>query len=216
MSKQDKKYKKKFKELQKKYFIPRCDRAHKAHWKKTWAPILRYNPDWDWGYILDIIKYKLELTKLYIATYGHMVDETKNEIVSQITEVLNKFETWDEDYYYESAMDFSKIHTRNYISFSKKIDGKIVDLGKFYYNDFGEKSDDLTYFLDDKIKSKYKQEANIDLKDKKVLTGYGADWDSEENYTLWVQMMQKATEQEQTDFENIFLLLGKYIRNWWD
>lgn len=217
LDRQYKKYKKGLKCLKKKYFKPKKERAHNSKWRKVWAPILKYNPDWDWSYIVEVLKYKLELTKLYIKTYGHMVAETQDQIVEEITEVIDKFDNWDENSYYDSAAEFSKIHTRNYVTFSKIINGKIVDSEKFYYNEFGQKSDADTYkFVDDKMLEEYAAQANVNLKDKKLMIGYGTDWDSEENYNIWVVMMNDAQAKECSDFEAIFTLLGKNIRNWWD
>lgn len=48
---------------------------------------LEKNHEWDYVYIIDLLRFKLKMTRKLFEKEGHSVPETKNEIVSQIREV---------------------------------------------------------------------------------------------------------------------------------
>lgn len=62
----------------------------------------------------------------------------------------------------------------------------------------------------------YCKEPGIDLKDKSIHTAYGADWDAQENYKIYIKLMKACARKEQKALDKIFLLISKNLRNWWD
>lgn len=62
---------------------------------------LEKNHEWDYVYIVDLLRFKLRMTRKLFEKEGHSVPERKNEIVSQIREVEQLLRKVIDDEYYK-------------------------------------------------------------------------------------------------------------------
>lgn len=209
-----KSYKKKLKEVQK-YYKTNCftDRTN-PDWIKEWKPFIKKDHWWDWSFILDIIMYKLELTKLGHEFFSNTVEETQKEIIDNIDKCITGFKEWKDKEYSQEAMDFCNEHTIHYVVFYKgglkdpEIILKAPTVSEMWICAPLEELYDV---------KKYCTENNLKPKEfVKTDHYYTSEWDDEKNQELWREMMIKATKQEQKDLEKWFLYLGEHLREWWD
>lgn len=66
-----------------------------------YVSFLEENHEWDYVYIIDLLRFKLKMTRKLFEKEGHSVPETNNEIVSQILEVEQLLRKVIDDEYFE-------------------------------------------------------------------------------------------------------------------
>ena len=62
---------------------------------------LEENHEWDFVYIIDLLRFKLKMTRKYFKKEGHAIEETTNEMANQILEVEQLLRKVIDDKYYE-------------------------------------------------------------------------------------------------------------------
>jgi competence CoiA-like predicted nuclease len=66
-----------------------------------YVSFLEGNHEWDYIYIVDLLRFKLKMTRKLFEKEGHSVAETNNEIINQILEVEQLLQKVIDDKYYE-------------------------------------------------------------------------------------------------------------------
>lgn len=62
---------------------------------------LEGNHEWDYIYIIDLLRFKLKMTRKLFEKEGHSMEATKNEMISQILEVEKLLQKVIDDNYFE-------------------------------------------------------------------------------------------------------------------
>ena len=186
--KQNKKsYNADLKALQKKYMPEKFNRSINKKAKKIWMPYVKWDHDWDWTFITDMLQYKIELVKLYIKYFGNTVDEDRNKQIAEMEEAIRLYKVFQDTNFLEEEQAFTKEHTCNYIYFSEKL--KDLKEKEYKYILSTEKDNLIFYDLDCEVFRKkaeqYAIKAGIPIEvlyDKNLTKAFGAEWDSEENH----------------------------------
>ena len=122
-----KNYKEKFKKEVKKYQLRKNN-----DWRKRWSPFIKYDQDFDGGYFLILIVYKLHiLLDFYMNKKNCMqCDESRLEIVASLLEACRLGDLLLDDDFQVSAREFYDKHcTTKY--------EKIEDDKNGYYSVYG-------------------------------------------------------------------------------
>ena len=223
--KQNKKnYNADLKALQKKYEPAKFDRSINKNAKKIWKPYIKWDHNWDWAYITDMLLYKIELVKLYIKHFGNIVDEERNKQIAQMEEAVRLYKVFQDTNFLKEEQTFAKEHTYHYIYFSEKL--KDLKDKEYKYIIPTEKDDLIFYdlncdFAKDKkvLVEEYATKAGVPkeaLYDDNLIRSFGAEWDSEENHKKAIKLLKQAEKNEQKALDKFFLYVSKHIREWWD
>lgn len=222
MNRQAKKnYKADLKALQKKYKPEKFDRSVNKRAKQIWMPYVKWDHNWDWTFITDMLLYKIELVKLYIKHFGNTVDEERNKQIAQMEEAIRLYKVFQDTNFFEEEQAFAKEHTCNYIYFSEKLKDReykyIIPTDKDNLIFYDLKSDILK---EEKLKAEeYAIKAGVPkevLYDNNLIRLFGAEWDSEENRKKAKELFKQAAKNEQKALDKFFLYVSKHIREWWD
>lgn len=117
-----------------------------------WGKIVIKDRDWDYGYIYNVLQFKIKNTRDYIVQSGRTSDERAEQINRYCTICLNLIDRVKEDDYSSEYLDFMEIR---YYSEVRK-------------NDLHEwKSETISEHLDDYFK-KYKSTHRKAIKEKSV------------------------------------------------
>lgn len=212
------------KALQKKYKPEKFDRSVNKRAKQIWMPYVKWDHNWDWTFITDMLLYKIELVKLYIKHFGNTVDEDRNKQIAQMEEAIRLYKVFQDTNFLEEEQAFAKEHTCNYIYFSEKFNAFKEKEYKYILST--EKDNLIFYDLDcdifDEAKKKAEQyaiKAGIPIEalyDKNLTKAFGAEWDSEENHKKAKELLKQGAKNEQKALDKFFLYVSKHIRDWWD
>jgi len=215
-------YNKDLKELQKRYKPAKIDRAHNKDAKKNWMPMLKFNCDWDWSFIINVILYKIELTKLYIKHFGNTIEEDRMKKVAEMEEAIKLYDTYCQTDFYKEAGECWKDHVCHYIFISE--DRKNIREPKYK---IPTASDSLMFYeidaelcKDQRIKAEaYALTAGVPkeaLYDKNLIRSFGSEWDNEENEKHYLDLVKQGEKAEQKALDKFFLHISKHIQGWWD
>ena len=219
----DKKYKEELKELQKRYKPDKISRAHNKDAKKNWMPMLKFNCDWDWSYIIDVLLYKIELTKLYIKYSSDTIEEERNEKVAEMEEAVKLYDKYCQTDFYKEPNEFFDKHVCHYIFIAEDIKS-MRDHPKYKIPTAGDSlmfyEIDAEFCKDKRTKAEaYALAAGVPkeaLYDKNLIRTFGSDWDNEENEKHYLDLVKQGEEAEQKALDNFFLYISKHIQGWWD
>ncbi len=222
--KRNREYRKELKELQKNHMPEKWDQVVNKNAKRDWLPFIKYDYNWDWGFIIETLIYKIELTKLYIKYFGNTIEEEKNKQIAEMEEAIRLYKVFEDTNFFEEEQTFTKEHTCHYIYFSEKISAFKEKEYKYILST--EKDNLIFYDLNcgvfDEEKKKAEQyavKAGIPIEvlyDKNLIKAFGAEWDSEENQKKAKELYKQATKNEQKALDKFFLYVSKHIREWWD
>lgn len=187
------------------------------HWKREWAEIVKYDWDFDYDFLLNIILYKLKKMQLYLTTNPSSTHEWFDRIHREIDEAIKlgeKLQTYD---YMKEAHDFLRKNTTPYVSiFENNLRGK--ELGKIMLPKHPDPEDceDILeeYFGHDDLIDKWCKEQPIDR--ACVVCAYGSNWDSDAAEKEWKRKVRDAEKQEQKDREAFFLYIARHLVHWWN
>lgn len=218
----NKEYKKELKELQKKYKPNKIDQAHNKDAKKNWMPMLKFNCDWDWSFIISVLLYKIELTKLYIKHFGNIIEEERNEKVAEMEEAVKLYETYCQTNFYAEANEFFNKHVCHYIFISENI--KNIKEPKYRIPTAGDSlmfyEIDAELCKDQRTKAEaYAFAAGVPkeaLYDKNLIRSFGGEWDNKENEKHYHDLVKQGEEAEQKALDKFFLYISHHIQGWWD
>lgn len=222
-----KQYKFALQELHKEFKHLKSDPKNNT-WKQDWLPFIKYNCNWDWEYLYDIIIYKLKLFKIHFSVYNVCNEEWVEQTNKEIDEVLELGNYIHEHDYTETSHKFMLEHIIPTIHIYKRAE----DEGYFQQN---------TYVKSNLIHTVYGnigrwgvgllEMENLILRDKEadewckangynprkdVRYAYSSEWDSEESQQTYKKLTEQAIKEEQADWDKFFLLISKYFRGWWD
>ena len=77
---------------------------HRIKHVLDWLPILWNDHDWDWVYILDILRFKIKRTRLHLKNYGFACHTKKSLNKMKKCELLLERLTEDQNYFdYETS-----------------------------------------------------------------------------------------------------------------
>jgi hypothetical protein len=93
-----------------------------SDWKHRWLPFIKYDQDFDGGYFLELIVYKLHILLDYYehGKYCIQADESRLEIVKSLQEACKLGDMLVEDHFDYVAHEFSKQHTKGTIEKTTK------------------------------------------------------------------------------------------------
>lgn len=85
-----------------------------SDWKLRWLPFIKYDQDFDGGYFLGLIVYKLHILLDYYehGKYCIQVDESRLGIVKSLQEACKLGDMLVEDHFDDVAHEFSKQHMK--------------------------------------------------------------------------------------------------------
>ena len=220
--KQNKKsYNADLKALQQKYTPEKFNRSINKRAKQIWMPYIKWDHDWDWTFITDMLQYKIELVKLYIKYFGNTIDEDRNKQIAEMEEAIRLYKVFQDTNFLEEEQAFTKEHTCNYIYFSEKFNA--FKEKKYKYVLSTEKDNLIFYDLGCEVfrnkAEQYAMKAGIPIEvlyDQNLTKAFGAEWDSEENHKKAKELFKQAEKNEQEALDKFFLYVSKHIRNWWD
>lgn len=125
--------------------------------------------DFDYGYILKILKYKLKRTREHIVNHDIIVDaKSVGEEIAQVESIIDR------------------LYENNYCD-------KEYEEHNKYWGDINYSGDDI--FLSKKAVKEGRQKEERDA---------------------IMKIHDKATELEEKDWNDLFDLMKKNMRNWWD
>jgi hypothetical protein len=154
-----------------------------------WIPILWNDYDWDYGYFLDILKFKLKRMQKALAN-GHAVDEHNSAKASEIQEVLDLLDQIKEN---EFCKQEWAIHELKYGELQHNL-GDPTSSGARAMNLFYDK----TFAIE-----------STDTPD-----GLESMNDLARTEAMNIHTMEEA--KLQAAYDKMFLLIAKHIRGWWD
>ena len=219
---------KRIKEIQEAHKPSKVEARKPYNWKKEWGPFIKYDADWDGGYFLDLVIYKLE--KMYAELdifsneYKPNLDK-KLEVLKKTIELGKKIQTFD---YGEEDHKFSKEHTQHYILIYKHEGARTVGEGKIKFLAWDKEellykmpTPEMTVEEENKTRNwmgsetayKWAEENGYDRKD--IHLAYGAEWDDPANYDKWLEIMEEENKAKQKDKDDFFLLISRNYRDWW-
>ena len=215
------------KALQQKYTPEKFNRSVNRKAKKIWMPYVKWDHNWDWTFITDMLQYKIELVKLYIKHFGNTIDEERNKQIAEMEEALRLYKVFQDTNFLEEEQAFAKEHTCNYIYFSEKSNAFKALKEKDYKYILSTEKDNLIFydidcdFTKDKkaLAEQYAIKAGIPVEvlyDDNLIRSFGAEWDSEENHEKAKELFKQAEKNEQKALDKFFLYVSKHIREWWD
>ena len=196
-------------------------------WEKEWLPFIKYDNQWDWAYMLDLLIYKLELMRTSFKYFCHHVDQDK--MISQIDEaiVLGKRiynqESADEESYHKPWIDYHTKHSTPYAYvyettgfLSDKI--RLPKRGKLLAKIQMPKDDDMN--LKRIWTKRYKSpldkwlEANNKTEYKDVTVSYGSDWNNFPHIRKLVlkHLLNKCNKNYKKDKEKFFKIYTEIIK----
>lgn len=84
------------------------------NWKKRWLKLVQKDFDWDYGYLEALITHKLKLMLEYFSDPNNVAqtDESREQIVAEIQEVLRLFKKIEMHDYNQDAFDFHQNHCK--------------------------------------------------------------------------------------------------------
>lgn len=89
-----------------------------------YVSFLEENHEFDYIYIIDLLRFKLKMTRKLFEKEGHSVPETNNEIVRQILEVEQLLRKVIDDKYYEPFQkEIEAKYGKSKLKFGKKRNG---------------------------------------------------------------------------------------------
>lgn len=106
-----KEYKKRVKK--KRLSMPLKFRTSKnSDWRKRWMPFIKYDHDFDGGFFLDLIVYKLHILLDFYehGKYCMQVEESRLEIVDNLKEACRLGDLLIEDDFDSKVLEFVKAH----------------------------------------------------------------------------------------------------------
>lgn len=187
-------------------------------WKKEWLPFIKYDYDWDWSFLLDLIIYKLEKTRVTLTMFATADQDWRDRVNQELTEVIDlgkKLQTYD---YYQESYDFMEDHTVDRVfiyrgplwASSNAEPIQIIDCPRKTFDEKLESRD----WMGSKTADQWLLDHNYDKKDFHY--AFSLKWDSDEDKTHHMALRDKAAEEEQADYEKFFALIAQYLRGWWD
>ena len=95
---------------------PRARIKKNSDWKKRWMPFIKYDHDFDGGFLLELIVIKLHIMLDYYdhGKYCHQIDESRLEIVDELREACRLGDLLLEDNFDEEAYKVMKEHMKSY------------------------------------------------------------------------------------------------------
>jgi hypothetical protein len=170
-----------------------------------WFPTIWYDRDYDYTYIYEVLKVKLEKQAKYMTSKDRFVS-TKREVEKMLLTArlieIQQNELYDMEHteYFESDMRFEEIN-KDHEAYNNSKDGKLYEMVVDYKNERYEE-----YF------SKYPRQY------KKVLSGelsrYSRRDNEDENKRIYA--MEIAHENQFRSKELLFKILNNNIQKWWD
>ena len=210
------------KALQKKYKPEKIDRVINGKARKIWMPYVKWDHNWDWTFIIDILLYKIELVKLYIKHFGNTIDEERNKQIAAMEDAVELYKDFTKTDWYKEANEFHKKHVYNYIYISENI----KNLKDYKYIIPTAKDNLMFYDIDVDILSDKKRmaeayafAANVPkeaLYDKNLIRSFGSEWDCEGNEKHYKELVEQAEKNKQKALDKFFLYVSKHVREWWD
>lgn len=112
-----KEYKKKFKQK-----IKQEKLCKSKDWKKRWLPYIKYDHDFDGGYFLELIVYKLHILLDYYEQKENcmQVDESRLQIVDNLKIACKLGDLILEDNFDKEVYAFSELHSKHYTKATDK------------------------------------------------------------------------------------------------
>ena len=221
MSKKDREFYKRLKKIQQEHAPEKGCARYPYNWKKEWGPFIKYDGDWDWTYLLDLIVYKLE--KMYIALDIYSIEEkesldSKLKVLKETIDLGKKIQNHDYDKEYH---DFSSQHCAHAIYIYKKGDclkknsKPIHTIIKWRLEEnSGYKEHPMEFYCVTKEIEQWAKENGYDP--KKLTSAYGGEWDDKKNQKIWQKMIKEANKALQKDTDRFFLLISRNMWGWWN
>lgn len=194
------------KKLQKEY-RPAKEYQTNPTWKKEWLPFIAKDHDWDWGYLFDLILYKLEKMQLSLCLFSIGTEEWFSRIHAELQEAIDLgHKILDTESVANSpSYIFLKDNVTNYtVIFSKETHETLATLP----------NKDNELFADCKEARKWREEHGYKLED--VYFGHRSLWNSKEAEQHYKEMCDNEEKQLQEDYDKFFQLIAKNLKGWWD
>lgn len=214
MSKEDRVFYKRLKKVQKEYKPLKCFARKPYNWKKEWGPFVKYDSDWDYSSLLNVILYKLEKMYLALDVYSYEVREDLDPKLKTLREIIDlgkKIQTYD---YEQPSYDWLKEHSTHIVLIYNA--GQCNKEEPIHTIRMGKKTDSedpLEDFFCDKQITEWCKENHIDR--KAVDVAYTGEWDSKENQKIWKKKCLECSKEKLKDSHLFFKLIADNYQAWW-
>lgn len=183
-------------------------------WKKRWRDFCKYDMDWDWLFMVELLVHKLTLMKEYYKNLKHMADDEKENIVQtleQCIEIGNR--VISEDYNQESLQFFKKVakYTVGHKIVGKK-DGKEIVL--FKTHDDIVDGEQVPFSSYRKCAEEIKKHPAMYNKYESVEIYYSSDW-LEDDRLKYRELIEKENQRKESDIKEFFNKISENLQNWW-
>lgn len=187
-----------------------------SQWQAEWKDFIKYDMDWDWGFLTDLILYKLQKMRAWFSRFGMTEDAAREKITAEIDEAIRLYNYAMDTDFDKEVMEWSEKHSYRWVEI-REYDGHIMHSGKVLYktSKVREDKEPSYHFLENKEADEWCK-ANGHKAYKDVIYSYCSKWDYKINYYIWKYKMHKAWKREQKAFDTFFLYISKHFREWWD
>ena len=196
----------------------RTDEDVNPLWQSEWEGFIKFDQDWDWGYLINLILYKLKKMKAWYSRFGMTSDENRATITAQIDEAIRLADYAMDTDFNEDAMNWSKGHQYHWVEI-REYDGHILHNGKVIHVTKPEKEDPNDIFSCHLLNNKEADDwcaANGHKAYKDVIYSYCSKWDNIINRWIWMYKLKKAAKAEQKAYNAFFLYVSEHFREWCD
>lgn len=216
MNNKDKIFYEKLEKIQAEH-APDSSDTYKCNWKKEWLPFIKYDADWDGGYLLDLIIYKLEKMHLYLQTYSFEVKSDLKKRLAKLEKTISlgkKIQTYD---YEAEASEWQNKHFTNTIIYKDK-DDNVVYTAKRKHLDLDKINnveEILNNFFGKESFEEWSAKNNYVYTFDDLLVLHSGYWDADENYEIWKKKLKEAYKRKQDDNDKFFKLIARNYEGWW-
>lgn len=185
-----------------------------SQWQAEWKDFIKYDMDWDDGFLMDLILYKLQKMKAWFSHFGMSIDEEREKIVAEIDEAIRLYNYAQDTDFDASVMEWGNKHLFNWVEIRE---GDFMHSGKLLYKTEKVKTGknkELNFLKNQEADEWCKANGHKNYKD--VHYTYCSRWDCFINKYIWKYKLNKAYKAEQKAYDDFFLYVSRHFRGWWD
>jgi len=203
------------KELQKEHAPKDKPRSYvNSQWQAEWKDFIKYDMDWDHGFLMDLILYKLQKMKAWFSRFGMTAEEERGKIAAEIEEAIRLYNYAQDTDFDDNVYTWANKHTYSWVEIHE---GDCMHSGKLLYKTKeirDDRKEELNFLKNQEADDWCKANGHKNYKD--VHYSYCSRWDCFINKYIWKYKLRKAYKAEQKAFDDFFLYVSRHFRGWWD
>lgn len=199
-------------------------------WEKTWLPFIKYDHQYDWAYMLDILIYKLELMRTSFKYFCSSTDQEK--MIKQLDDAISlgrriyNHENKEREDYEKPFSDYHKKHSTPYAYVYDKLETEsqceshkrkkllaTIEMPK-------DDSMNFKHMLNKKYVSPLDKwlKQNHKIEYKNVTVSFGSEWNNfpKIRHLISKHILKKCRKNYKKDKEKFFKIISDNMESWWD